>query len=81
MTYFLRYSIFDTTKREDMITNYFEDLWKKAEKLGISKFRIGCKVFGKDNYRMIYKQGQVSKYMQKRYTEINNAINELRKEK
>ena len=64
-----------------MITNYFEDLWKKAEKLGISRHRIGCKVFGKDNYRMIYKQGQVSKYMQKRYTEIDNAINELRKEK
>ena len=64
-----------------MITNYFEDLWKKAEKLGISKFRIGCKVFGKDNYRMIYKQGQISKYMQKRYTEIDNAINELRKGK
>ena len=54
---------------------------QKAEKLGISKFRIGCKVFGKDNYRMIYKQGQISKYMQKRYTEIDNAINELRKEK
>ena len=64
-----------------MITNYFEDLWKKAKKLGISKYRIGYKVFGKDNYRMIYKQGQISKYMQKRYTEIDNAINELRKEK
>lgn len=81
LTYFLRYDIFDTIKGKNMITNYFEDLWKKAEKLGISKFRIGCKVFGKDNYRMIYKQGQISKYMQKRYTEIENAINELRKEK
>lgn len=81
LTCVLRYDIFDTTKREDMITNYFEDLWKKAEKFGISRHRIGCKIFGKDNYRMIYKQGQVSKYMQKRYTEIDNAINELRKEK
>lgn len=81
LTCVLRYDIFDTIKGKNMITNYFEDLWKKAEKLGISRHRIGCKVFGKDNYRMIYKQGQVSKYMQKRYEEIDNAINELRKEK
>lgn len=64
-----------------MITNYFEDLWKKAKKLGISKFRIGCKVFGKDNYRMIYKQGQVSKYMQKRHDEIDSAIDRITKRK
>lgn len=64
-----------------MITNYFEDLWKKAEKLGISKRRIGCELFGKDKYRLIYFQGRVSKYMQNRYKKIEKTINELSKVK
>ena len=63
-----------------MIQNYFEDLWKKAEKLGVSKHQIGCEVFGKDKYRYIYNQGRVSKYMQKRYQEIETAINKIAKE-
>ena len=63
-----------------MITNYFEDLWKKAEKQGISKYQIGCAMFGKDNYRLIYLQGRVSKYMQKRHQEINNKIDKLIKQ-
>ena len=64
-----------------MITNYFEDLWKKAEKLGVSRHKIGCEVFGKKKYRNIYYQGQISKYAQQRYKEIDNAINKLAKGK
>ena len=62
-----------------MITNYFEDLWEKAEKLGISRHRIGCEVFGKSKYRYIYSQGRVSKYAQQRYKQIEEAINKLAK--
>lgn len=64
-----------------MITNYFEDLWEKAEKLGIKKRQIGCKLFGKNKYRLIYFQGKVSKYMQERYNQIDTAIDELKREK
>ena len=62
-----------------MITNYFEDLWKKAEKLGISKHKIGCEVFGKKYYRYIYSQGRVTKFAQERYKKIEDAINKLAK--
>lgn len=58
-----------------MITNYFEDLWKKAEKLGITKYQIGCALF--DDYRQIYSQGRVSKRAQKRYAEIDAVIDRL----
>lgn len=64
-----------------MITNYFEDLWKKAEKLGVSKYQIGCELFGKKNYHLIYFQGRVSKYMQKRYKEIDETITTIAKRK
>lgn len=60
-----------------MIQNYFEDLWKKAERLGVSKHQIGCEVFGKKYYRYIYSQGRVTKFQQKRYEQIKNAINKL----
>ena len=46
-----------------MITNYFIDLWEKAESLGIKKAHIGREMF--KDYRQIYQQGNVSKYMQK----------------
>ena len=59
-----------------MITNYFEDLWEKAEKLGVSKYKIGREIFGK-NYRMIYIQGRVSKYMQDRHDKIEKAIEKI----
>lgn len=64
-----------------MIQNYFEDLWKKAEKLGISKHQIGCEVFGKSKYRYIYTQGRVSKYAQERYQQIDDAINKIARRK
>lgn len=64
-----------------MILNYFEDLWKKAEKKGISRYQIGCALFGKKKYHLIYLQGRVSKYMQKRYNEIDDTINKLAKRK
>ena len=64
-----------------MITNYFEDLWKKAEKHGISKYRIGCELFGKKKYHLIYIQGRVTPYMQKRHAAIEEAINKLAKRK
>lgn len=60
-----------------MITNYFEDLWKKADRLGIKRSLIGRELFGDDHYRYIYTQGNVSKYMQKRYEEIDATINRL----
>lgn len=60
-----------------MFTNYFEDLWKKAEKLGVSKRKIGCEVFGEKYYRYIYCQGRVSEFTKKRYQEIDTAINKL----
>ena len=62
-----------------MILNYFDDLWKKAKKKGVSRYQIGCEVFGEDRYRLIYSQGRISKYMQKRYKEIDDAINKLAK--
>ena len=64
-----------------MITNYFQDLWDKAEKRGITKYQIGCALFGTKYYRCIYSQGRVSKYMQKRYQEIDETINKLTKRK
>lgn len=60
-----------------MITNYFEDLWKKAEKLGVKRSAIGRELFGEKHYRYIYIQGNVSKYMQKRHEEIDAAIKRL----
>lgn len=60
-----------------MIQNYFEDLWKRAEKLGISKYQIGCELFGERKYRLVYTQGRVSKYMQNRHAEIERVINKL----
>lgn len=60
-----------------MINNYFEDLWKKAEKLGISKYAIGIELFGEKHYRSIYLQGKVSNYMKNRYKQIDDTINKL----
>ena len=60
-----------------MITNYFEDLWKKADRLGIKRSSIGRELFGNEHYRYIYTQGNVSKYMQKRYKDIDDTINKL----
>ena len=62
-----------------MITNYFEDLWKKAKKKGITRYQIGRELFGQKRYHLIYVQGRVSKYMQKRHAEIEKAINKLAK--
>lgn len=64
-----------------MITNYFADLWEKAEKLGIKRAQIGSELFGKDKYRYIYSQGRVSKYMQKRHDEIDKTIDKIAKRK
>ena len=68
-------------KGNKMITNYFDDLWKKAEKKGISRYQIGCALFGKEHYNQIYQQGRVSKYMQNRYQEIDAVIDRLAKER
>lgn len=64
-----------------MILNYFDDLWKKAKKKGVSRYQIGCALFGTVKYRTIYSQGRVSKYMQTRYKEIDDTINKLAKRK
>lgn len=61
-----------------MVTNYFEDLWKKAKKLGIKRSEIGRELFGEHHYRYIYTQGRVSSYMQKRYNEIDATIEKLK---
>lgn len=63
-----------------MLKNHFESLWKKAEKLNISKYKIGVALFGK-KYRRIYTQGVVSEFMKKRYQEIDEVINELAQER
>lgn len=60
-----------------MITNYFIDLWEKADRLGIKRSQIGRELF--KDYRQIYQQGNVSKYMQKRYADIDAAIDRLAK--
>ena len=60
-----------------MITNYFEDLWEKAEKLGIKKGTIGVEMFGQEKYRYIYTQGRVSSYMIKRHADIDAAIDRI----
>lgn len=62
-----------------MITNYFIDLWEKAERLGIKRAQIGREMF--KDYRQIYQQGNVSKYMQKRHDEIDATIDRLAKRK
>ena len=64
-----------------MITNYFEDLWEKAEKLGVSKHKIGVELFGEKNYRNIYYHGRISKHMQNRYNLIDETIDKLAKRK
>lgn len=60
-----------------MITNYFEDLWEKAEKLGIKKGTIGVEIFGQKKYRYIYTQGHVSPHMIKRHADIDAAIDRI----
>lgn len=60
-----------------MTTNYFTDLWEKAEKLGIKKAAIGVEMFGQQKYRYIYIQGRVSPYMIKRHADIDAAIDRI----
>lgn len=60
-----------------MTTNYFADLWEKAEKLGIKKGTIGVEIFGQKKYRYIYTQGRVSPHMIKRHADIDAAIDRI----
>lgn len=72
-----KYGVFITERENKMITNYFDDLWKKAEKLGIKRSVIGRELFGDNHYRYIYSQGRVSSYMQKRHDDIDAVIDRL----
>ena len=61
--------------------NYFEDLWKKAAKKRVSKFRLGVAIFGKKYYRYIYAQGRPTKRALEMYKRIDETIDKLAKEK
>lgn len=62
-----------------MIENYYQDLWDKAEKLGIKRSAIGAQLFV--DYRQIYAQGRITPRMKQRYQEIDQAIDKLAKRK
>lgn len=64
-----------------MIENYYQDLWDKADKLGIRRNAIGAALFGVENYRQIYAQGRLTPRMKQRYQEIDQAIDKLAKRK
>ena len=61
--------------------DYFTDLWKKAQKLGISRFQVGMAIFGKEKYRQIYKQGKATQREIDMYNLIDKTIKELAKRK
>ena len=64
-----------------MVENYYQDLWNKAEKLGIRRKAIGAALFGVEKYRQIYAQGRITPRMKQRYQEIDRIICELAKRK
>ena len=61
--------------------NYFEKLWVKAKKKGVSRFRLGVAIFGAEHYRYIYSQGKATQREIDMYNLIDKTIDKLAKEK